>query len=260
MKINKTFYYISIICIISGSLLGWQFKSYYVLAKEQQAKNPKADLVQTIKNLEAKTSNSEMEISKLRNEIASLQEKRISGEDKLGSLQKELLWFRAATGLTPVSGPGIVITLDDNVQSARKAKEKNAPDYNPEKFIIHDKNILYLVNELKIAGAEAISVNDQRIVAGSDIRCVGTVILINSTRLAPPYEIKAIGNPAELENKIANGEEYPYLKFQGFPVSLEKKDDISIPSYIGSFNFQNAKVYEPEETEVEKQDGGDNNQ
>ena len=70
---------------------------------------------------------------------------------------------------------------------------------DPNRYIIHYENLLYLVNDLRNAGAEGISINGQRIVVSSEIRCVGNVILVNTTRLAPPFEISAIGDPKALE-------------------------------------------------------------
>ena len=55
------------------------------------------------------------------------------------------------------------------------------------------QDLLYIINDLKRGGAEAISINEQRIISTSEIRCVGNTILVNTTRLAPPYHIKVIG-------------------------------------------------------------------
>ena len=66
-------------------------------------------------------------------------------------------------------------------------------------YIIHDDDLLRVINELRAAGAEAIAINGERIVAMSEIRCAGPTLSVNNNRSAPPYEIKAIGNPNNLE-------------------------------------------------------------
>ena len=98
---------------------------------------------------------------------------------------------------------------------------------------MHDKSLLYLVSALR-GQAEAIGINNQRLVASSDIRCVGTVIMVNSTRLAPPYEIKAIGNPKLLEATVLNSDEYFFLKSKEMPVTITQMEEISLPALKGS--------------------------
>ncbi len=69
-------------------------------------------------------------------------------------------------------------------------------------ILIHDEDLLKLVNELKAAGAEAITVNEQRVVASTEIRCAGPTISVNNNRISPPYVIQAIGDPAGLESAL----------------------------------------------------------
>ncbi|MDN5344294.1 MAG: hypothetical protein PWQ18_405, partial [Clostridia bacterium] len=118
---------------------------------------------------------------------------------------------------------------------AQAAEKSSQATYNPENFIIHDKNVLYLVNELRAAGAEAIAVNGQRIVTNSDIRCVGTVIMVNSTRLAPPYEVQAIGNPDTLLAAVEKSVDFSLLKSRDFPVKVAKSPNLTLPAYKGGF-------------------------
>lgn len=250
MAFRKNFFkswpfYITIICVISGIFIAWQLR-HNAEVKAARVQNPKADLVETIESLENETSQLEDELKKVREEINALQGQQTGGKNQISQQKKELEWQRALAGLVPVYGPGIIITLDDNKKGDQAAKKNQVPEYNPENYIIHDKDILYLVSELKHAGAEAISVNGQRIVTNSNIRCAGTVILINLTRLAPPYEIRSIGKVEQLVESIENGEEYPYLKYKGFPVSIKKSDNIVIPAYSGNFSFYNEQTVNPQ--------------
>lgn len=103
--------------------------------------------------------------------------------------------MKLMAGTTDVEGEGIEILLDDS-NIAKKSGE------NPNLYIIHDEDLLRVLNELRAAGAEAISVNDQRIVAMSEIRCAGPTISVNNVRSAPPYVIKAIGAPKTLSSAL----------------------------------------------------------
>jgi uncharacterized protein YlxW (UPF0749 family) len=102
----------------------------------------------------------------------------------------------------------------------------------PELSVIQDQDLLSLVNELWGAGAEAISINGQRIVATSEIRLAAPFININTTRVVPPYQVLAIGNPETLaENLELPGGLLEYFRDMGFQVTVEKHDELTIPAY-----------------------------
>ncbi|MEW6662874.1 MAG: DUF881 domain-containing protein [Bacillota bacterium] len=229
--------YLAVLCMVTGMLIAWQYALTLKTMNAGQGRN--AMLVSVIEGLEADTAQLEERILELRNQLDALHDAQIEDEEEISSLQKELQWMRSLAALTEVHGPGITVTLEDNVAGSNASK--NQPDYNPNNFIIHDKNILYLVNEIKRAGAEAIAVNNQRIVSSSDIRCVGPVIFVNSTRMAPPYTIQAIGDPDRLERAVSLGEEFTYLKFKDFPVKLVRETVISLPAFKGGYSLNHAQ-------------------
>jgi len=234
---------LTIVCVFLGFLLAWQ---YQVQASRQESSgtSQNTDLVSLIERMEMENQNLEVKIADLRQTIDSAQSRAEEGKSTLSSLEQTLRRLQVQAGLVPVEGPGIRILLDDNNAGAQAAKESGLP-YNPEKFIIHDKDILYLVNELKAYGAEAIAVNGQRITnMMSDVRCVGTVILVNSTRLAPPFVIEAIGSPERLYEAVLTGSEYPYLKAREFPVSISQEELLTLPAHSGSINMQIARPVE----------------
>lgn len=138
-------------------------------------------------------------------------------------------WERAnlLAGLTKVSGNGVIIKLND------------APSYNnkPEEakyYILHDIEIAQIINELNKAGAQAISINNERIISTTDIICLGPTIKINESRYSVPFEIKAIGQPRKLYDSINNSE--IIQKFRKFNKRIEIKEakDIVIPKYSGN--------------------------
>lgn len=108
--------------------------------------------------------------------------------------------------------------------------------------MVHDEDLLKIVNELRAGGAEAISINDQRIIAISEIRCVGPTININSTRYAPPYVIKAIGNPETLQAALnLKGGIVDTLKFYGIKIDIQTSNNIVVPKYSDPIRFFYAK-------------------
>lgn len=225
--------YLTIIAVICGTLFAWVFLAQ-AKYQAQTAEARNRNLVQVIRNLEIETQELENEIAAVRKRLDVVEQQQGKRESELSDLAARLQQAKLAAGLVDVEGPGIIVTLDDNREGAMRAQTANPGLYKPEDYIVHDKNVLYLVNELKQAGAEAIAVNNQRLVTSSDIRCVGTTILVNTTRLVPPYEIKALGDPDALAAAVENGTEYPILKGKGFPVTIEKKQKIAIPAFRGS--------------------------
>lgn len=223
--------YLTIVCTLFGLLLSWQYKSIKI-EEETNTSILQNSIIEMIEDLEVKIASVEEEIDILRDELAKYQKNDGNDIGTLKSLQDSLQRQRSLTSLTSESGTGLIITLDDNVQGAAAASTDFA-SFKPEDYIIHDKTLLYLLNELKAAGATAISINNQRIISSSDIRCVGTVILVNTIPMAPPYQVKALGNPEDIKEALLLGDEIPYLRARSFPVKFEIAD-VEIPGYKSS--------------------------
>ena len=112
-------------------------------------------------------------------------------------------------------------------------------------YIIHDEDVLKVINELRAAGAEAIAINDQRLTANSEIRCAGPTISINNTRISAPYEIKAIGNVQNMENAVKmRGGVAESLSVWGIRLDVRKELNIIIPAYKGAVQFKYATPLE----------------
>ena len=118
-------------------------------------------------------------------------------------------------------------------------------------YIIHDSDIMSVINELRSAGAEAISLNGERIMATSEIRCTGAVVTVNGRRHAAPYVIMAIGDSATLYNALTmrNGV-VDVLGQWGITVKVTANDQLFLPKYDGAIDFRYAHTALPEQ-EVE---------
>lgn len=230
MKLEKWHLSITLVCLLFGLLFTSNLKT------QLRDFNPTAErnktLVNFIKTQEQKNHELEAEIVKNRENIEFYHTTK-AGETGLEPVKKELEQLSLSAGLTKVSGPGVVVSIDDQ-EKARTAKE-------PEMYLIHYSSILYIVNDLRTAGAEAIAVNGVRVVSTTDIRCAGNIILVNTHRLAPPYDITAIGDPDKLEAAASSGE-YGTLELSQFPVTLGKKENLVIPAYKGSYTFNYASI------------------
>ena len=145
-----------------------------------------------------------------------------SNEETSNLMDSELEQINMSLGKTDVEGQGVVITI----------KETD----NEEVEKITSDDLLVIVNALKLAGAEAISINDQRIINMSDIVYIdaASVIRVNGERILAPYTIKAIGDSSYLESSlVGNGGAIDEMKKKGQDVAIQKENNITIYKYNG---------------------------
>lgn len=178
-------------------------------------------------------------IIKMKEEELQLLESIAKGDDNIIDIfNLDIKTNKAHSGQTALEGPGIIITMYDN-------PEERMPGFDINNDIIHDVDILNILNDLKIAGAEAISINDERVLSTSEIKCAGPTIRINGRSSATPFVIKAIGDPKLLYASVdAPGTYGDILKnLYNIGFELESADSLIIPAYSRSFNFNYAKPY-----------------
>lgn len=153
-------------------------------------------------------------------------------QDNDASQQKEqeLKRNKILLGLTDVTGSGVVVTLKDNPNIST---ETLGPADDISLYLIHDIDLRAIINELENAGAEAISINDQRIVINSAITCEGNVIKINGEKIGSPFTIKAIGSPELLYNINRPGGYMARLNETGAIGEVKKVNSVTIRKFTG---------------------------
>ncbi len=152
------------------------------------------------------------------------------------ALTAEMDRYMILAGLTEVEGPGVTVTVSDSKVAASETITESA-------YIIHDSDLRSIVNELNSAGAEAISINGERIVSNSEIRCVGSTITINGNKYAPPYVIKAIGDSSTMEAALnIRGGVVEELKFYNLEIKVSKTAKQTVEKYNGILNFKYAET------------------
>ena len=191
----------------------------------------------------------EAELKKVQDEKAEALQQLIDLEQRLKDIESEkaeedtfvqgmisdLEKFRMAAGVVDVEGPGLLITIKDPIT------DKYQEDYS---VITNNYELLLgLVNRLKEAGAEAVSINEQRISNNTEISLAGSNININGTATAPPYYVKAIGNPETLDGAITlrGGIIHTMKTKYNLVVDTEIKEKVIISRYTGIIAFKYAK-------------------
>ncbi len=121
-------------------------------------------------------------------------------DSALAAMLKRSAELAAAAGLNPVHGPGLVVTLTD---AQRDANGRFPRDASPDDLVVHQQDIQGVLDALWSAGAEAIQMQDQRIITTSAPRCVGNTLLLNGRTYSPPYTIAAVGDAAAMQAALA---------------------------------------------------------
>ena len=154
--------------------------------------------------------------------LQEYKEKEKSDTETTNLVNEELDKVNLLLGKTDVQGEGVIITLKDSV------------DADGNTLNITNDVLNIIINELKLAGAEAISVNDERIINMSDIASINekSLILVNGQRIIPPYIIRAIGDQTYLESTLVGkgGSIDEYTK-QGYDITVEKSNKVEIQKY-----------------------------
>lgn len=180
-----------------------------------------------------KYENKYKELEKAQENLENIRKEATKNNGELEEAENQIKQANKINGTTEVTGPGVIVTLTDGKSISNTL--------NPSILLVHYLDIVSVVNELKNAGAEAISVNDQRIVNTTGIVCSGNIIDINGEKVGAPFKIKAIGLPEYLANISRPGGYLERMKDEGVEVELEKSNHIAIPKYTGVLKYKYLK-------------------
>lgn len=220
---------VTMVAIALGFLISLQVQTQKNVSAAEQIS------AQRMAQMKAVLSNSQAQNAQLQKEHRELSEKLDLARKQVGTdpqLLVHLKQLQMVDGTQAVEGPGILISIDDRNKKVS--------------FPLSTDDIARMINTLKLAGAEAISINDQRIVGSTAIVLSGSsTILVNQVPInrseGTPYEITAIGNQDTLVDYFSKLEAVT-LKQNGITVSIARKA-LHIPSYKGSYTFEQAKPW-----------------
>jgi uncharacterized protein YlxW (UPF0749 family) len=169
---------------------------------------------------------------------------QLSGEQDSAALREveaDAQALAGPAGLTAVAGPGLTVVLDDAPEEVRET----AGDRLSE-AIVHQQDIQAVVNAMWSAGAEAMTLQGQRVVSTTGIKCVGNTVLLHGVTYSPPYVISAIGDAIDMRRAL---EDSPYIdaylaaveQWQlGWEVTSEPL--VEAPAYAGTTDLQYAQA------------------
>ena len=225
---------ISIVCFLLMMVIFMQFKVTQKSKEINIDTMQEAELRQQLANWKNKYEETKKKREEVSNTLETYKEESSSDSKTQEALEKELSTLEQALGKTDVEGEGIIINLREKKENELGDDESITP--------IFANDLIYIVNSLKDAGAEAISINNERIIGITDIVDIGEYvnIKINSNYIRTnEFEIKAIGNSSYLESSIfGKGGYAEQLEISGIKATVQKSNKIRINKYTGEIDLK----------------------
>jgi uncharacterized protein YlxW (UPF0749 family) len=186
---------VPLVCLLAGLLLA---ATHAVSGGAEIRRSDAPRLVDLVRDTQATVNRLKAERDELAAKIDSTHLK--SSDAALAAMLRRSAELAGEADMNPVHGPGLVVTLDD---AQRDANGRFPRDASPDDLVVHQQDIQAVLNALWSVGAEAIQMQDQRIIATSVPRCVGNTLLLNGRTYSPPYTITAIGNATAMQAALA---------------------------------------------------------
>ena len=194
----------------------------------------KGELIDLIERRRELVDKQDRAVRQLRGEVAGAQREvsRLTALDRAEAERTRELAMRAGT--VALEGPGLLVRLSDSVREARVEEDSGA-------YRIHDSDLQLVVNALFAAGAEAVAVNDSRLVATTPIRAAGDTIVVNFRPLVPPYRVVAIGAAqSQFERSEIATRFHRWTKLFGLGFSVSRSQRATGPAFTGQTRIDDA--------------------
>ncbi len=198
----------------------------------------RVELVELIRAEQIRTTELERRVAELAFEVQGHNKRSAAGAERLKTVQRRIERVLAPAGMTRVRGPGLVATLSDSTL-------ETSPTGDLNDLVIHEQDLQAVINALWSGGAEATSVNGQRILATTAIRCVGNTLLLHGGVYSPPYVVRAVGDPVALADALDRDPVVDRFRAAaqayklGFTVTPD--DALGLPAYDGPAAVQVAQ-------------------
>lgn len=218
-------------------LAGFLFVTSAVTADGSDLRPAGGTLTSLLRDSAADFEDDRALLTELNQEIQALS--RSSSGTHTDDLRKKAEALESPTGFSEVTGAGIRIVLDD------APRELGVPGLDPNALVVHEQDLQAFVNALWSGNARAVTLQGQRIIATTGIKCVGSTVVLDGVPYAPPYRIEAVGDPellrATLETNPAVKLYERYSDQFGLGLKIERVDTVTAPAYGGTVSLGHAR-------------------
>jgi len=199
-----------------------------------------APLIDAASALQKEQNELKTQLAQLRARLDEIQRNASTQSGAAKELQTQLDELKASAGLTPESGDGVVVQLDD-------ARNVSVSARDIDKSICHATDLTDIINTAWKGGAQAIAVNDERVVNSSSVYCVGSTIMVNGTLMSPPFNVAAIGPQNSLLGAYDDPNQLQDIKqrrdVQGLGFHVSRASAIHVPAFSGALNVRYAEPH-----------------
>ena len=199
------------------------------------------DLDTVVRQQRERTDAQQQQVASLTKEVDRLG-KNVD-DAQVSNLQQQVDALRGPAGFESVRGPAITVVLSDAPKDEINRAVENG-EVTPDELVVHQQDIQAVVNALWSGGAEAMTLQKQRVISTTGIKCVGNTVVLHGVPYAPPYEITAIGDLTALQTAldssdyIAGYKTYVDTHHLGYKVTTD--NDVTMPGYTGSSDLRYA--------------------
>ena len=224
--------------VLFGLLVTLQWRTQ--LERSELSVRYNAPLVDAAQALQREQDKLKADLAQLRLELDEIQRSSTTQTGAEKELQSRIEELRATAGLTALTGDGVAIQLDD-------ARSVSVAQRDVDKSICHATDLTDILNSAWKGGAQAIAVNDERIVNSSSVYCVGSTIMVNGTLMSPPFNINAIGPQNSILGVFDDPNQLQDIKqrrdVQGLGFRVTRASAIHVPAFSGALNVRFAEPH-----------------
>jgi len=232
---------VPVVCLLAGLLLA---ATHGVSGGDEIRRSDAPRLVDLVRQSQRSVDR----LSAQRDELATAVDSTHGGSSDraLAAMQQRAAELSEEASVDPVHGPGLVVTLTD---AQRDANGRFPRDASPDDLVVHQQDIQAVLNALWTAGAEAIQMQDQRIIGTSAPRCVGNTLLLNGRTYSPPYTVTAIGDVDAMQAALADAPLVTlykqYVVRFGLGYTEQVSDDLDIVGHTAPLRMRYAQPIGP---------------
>jgi len=199
------------------------------------------DLVDVVRAQDRAVRQRVAAVQQLQDQVDSLTEQAAPGNAEVARLRARAVTLAPDVGTRGVTGPAVSVTLND----AKRTVASLPQGYTANDIVVHQQDVQAVVNALWAGGAEAMMLQDQRVIATSAVRCVGNTLILQGRVYSPPYVIQAIGDLAAMRDALDKSEQVSnyrqYADLLGLGYDVTSKEQARFPAYAGSLSLLYAK-------------------
>jgi uncharacterized protein YlxW (UPF0749 family) len=228
---------VALVLVAAGLL----FTTSAATARGTQLRSERADLADLIAAQDIRVETRAQRVAALRKEVQQEAAANTVNNRAIEALEERAASVITASGLRPMTGPGLTVTLDDAPRDAPVPAQAS-----PDDLVVHQQDVQAVVNALWSGGAEAMMLQDQRVISTSAVRCVGNTLILQGRVYSPPYTITAIGDVKKMQASLDSSPQIAYyLQYVAslrLGWSVEQSDRLELPAYAGSLTLSEARV------------------